>query len=304
MDQFSVGHSRRTFLRGVGFGAIGLTGLAALGACGDSGGTSGSASDALAKIKARGYLLYGTNGERPYNYTDPDGTLTGSEIDIARQVAKSLGIDEVQGVAMNFDSFIPAIQAGRIDTCQPIFVKPERCKVLKFATPHLKEGQSCIVPSGNPKGIKGWDDILAKDVQVGLVAGTTPNEIAKNIKVPDKRITRFPDTTALTAGMKSGRVDAIVEASSTLRLIAQELPESKFERVQAWAAPSAGDVTIDFYASFPFHASAAALRDAFDAELQKLVSGAGILGITGKYGFTEDDLPGDGAPSLDELCSG
>jgi polar amino acid transport system substrate-binding protein len=204
---------------------------------------------------------------------------------------------------MNFDSFIPAIQAGRIDTCQPIFVKPERCQVLTFATPHLKEGQSCIVPSGNPKGIQGWDDLLAKDVQVGLIAGTTPNEIAKNIKLPDNRITRFPDTTALTAGMKSGRVDAIVEASSTLRLIAEDLPQSEFERVQAWGAPSAGDVQIDYYASFPFHAQAKALRDAFDEELQKLVAGGTILDITGEYGFTEDDLPGDSAPSLDELCS-
>ena len=139
------------------------------------------------RIKQRGYLLYGFNGERPYNYMDAEGNLVGSEIDIARAVASEMGIEAVQGVAMNFDSFIPAILAGRIDTCLPIFVKPARCEKIQYATPHLIEGQSCIVASGNPKGIHGWDDLVSKDVKVGLVAGTTPNEIAKRRASPTRR---------------------------------------------------------------------------------------------------------------------
>ena len=138
-----------------------------------------AATDSFDAIKKRGYLLYGFNGERPYNYMDAEGNLVGSEIEIARKVAKDIGIEEVQGVAMNFDSFIPAILAGRIDTCLPIFVKPARCEKIAYARPHLIEGQSAIVSKGNPHSISGWDDLVSKDVKIGLISGTTPNEIAK-----------------------------------------------------------------------------------------------------------------------------
>ena len=261
------------------------------------------AQTSLDEIRSRGYLLYGFNGERPYNYLDPDGTLVGSEIEIARAVAKELGIDEVQGVAMNFDSFIPAIQANRIDTCLPIFVKPARCEIVLYATPHLKEGQSCIVQAGNPKGIQGWDDLINKDVQVGLIAGTTPNEIAANAGVDAARITRFPDTTTLTAGMKSGRVDAIVEASNTIRLIFEELDPAKFERVVGWSKPSNTDAKINFLAAYPFNIGAMELRDAFDAALVKLVANGTVEKITAEYGFGTADRPGPDDPSLAEECA-
>ena len=131
---------RRRFLQIAGMSAAGLAASPHLA----------WAQSSLEEIRERGYLLYGFNGERPYNYLDPDGTLVGSEYAIARAVAMKIGIEEVQGVAMNFDSFIPALQAGRIDTCLPIFVKPPRCKIVLYSTPHLKEGQSAIVATGNP----------------------------------------------------------------------------------------------------------------------------------------------------------
>ena len=284
---------RRDFLRLAGAGAIGAAapGLAL-------------AATPLADIMERGYLLYGFNGERPYNYLDPDGSLVGSEIAIARAVAKEMGIEEVQGVAMNFDSFIPAIQANRIDTCLPIFVKPPRCKIIRYATPHLKEGQSCVVPAGNPKGIHGWDDLVEKDVNVGLIAGTTPNEIAANAGVDPARITRFPDTTTLTAGMRSGRVDAIVEASGTIRLIFEELEGAGFERVVGWKKPSNTEGKIEFLAAFPFNQGAAELRDAFDAALVKLLADGSVDELTAPYGIGPADRPGPDDPSLEEECAG
>jgi polar amino acid transport system substrate-binding protein len=261
-------------------------------------------TDTLAEIKKRGYLLYGFNGERPYNYMDAEGNLVGSEIDIARAVAQNMGVDEVQGVAMNFDSFIPAILAGRIDTCLPIFVKPARCEKIQYATPHLIEGQACIVAAGNKKGIVGWDDLVNKDVKVGVIAGTTPNEIAKSAGVDESKITRFPDTTTLTAGMKSGRVDAIVEATSTIRLIFEELNSSDFERVASWKKPSNYTGSIEFYAAYPFALDATTLRDAFDSELNKLMADGTIADITTKYGFGSSDRPGPDAQSLAKICAG
>lgn len=293
MTKTSIFRSRRDVLKIVGAAAIGLS---------IHPRSSRAATGSLEEIRKRGYLLYGFNGERPYNYTDAEGNLVGSEIDIARAVAKNIGIAEVQGVAMNFDSFIPAILAGRIDTCLPIFVKPERCQKISFAKPHLIEGQSAIVAAGNPKRINGWDDLVSKDVKVGLIAGTTPNEIAKSVGLAEDKITRFPDTTTMTAGIRSGRVDVVVEASSTIRLISDELDKAQFERLTAWQKPTKYEGTIEFYAAFPFSLDAGELKDAFDAELAKQLASGGLAELTGKYGFTAADRPGADAPSLDKLC--
>ncbi len=287
--------SRRKLLKLAGFGAAALVGLPHIA-------RAGTAS--LDAIKQRGYLLYGFNGERPYNYMDAEGNLVGSEIDIARAVASEMGIEAVQGVAMNFDSFIPAILAGRIDTCLPIFVKPARCEKIQYATPHLIEGQSCIVASGNPKGIHGWDDLVSKDVKVGLVAGTTPNEIAKSAGVANTKITRFPDTTTLQAGMSSGRVDAIVEATSTIRLIYEQMDAAAFERVAEWKKPSNYEGSIEFFAAYPFALDATPLRDAFDAVLTGMMKSGQVNELTASYGFGPADRPDASAPSLAKICAG
>ncbi len=263
-----------------------------------------AATGNLDDVKKRGYLLYGFNGEKPYNYMDPDGNLIGSEIEIARAIAKSIGIEEVQGVAMNFDSFIPAILAGRIDTCLPIFVKPARCEKITFARPHLIEGQSSLVAKGNPKGINGWDDLVSKDVTVGLIAGTTPNEIAAAAGVADGKITRFPDTTALAAGLASGRVDAIVEASSTIRLLLEGLDKEKVERVASWSKPSNYSGKIEFFAAFPFAKDAEELRNAWDGAIATMLADGTIEKIAAPFGFSPADRPGKDGPTLEQICKG
>jgi len=286
--------NRRRLLKVAGAGAIGIVAAPRLA----------QAQDSLEEIKSRGYLLYGFNGERPYGYLEADGSLVGSEIGIARAVAKEIGIPEVQGVAMNFDSLIPALQAGRIDTCLPIFVKPPRCKIIIYATPHFKEGQSAIVPAGNPKGIHGWDDLIRNDVKIGLVAGTTPSEIATNAKIDNGKITRFPDTTTLSAGLKSGRVDVIVEATGSIRLIFEELKGSGFERIADWAKPSNVDTKITYLAAFPFNKDAVELRDAWNGALAKLLADGTIDKITAPYGIDAADRPGPADPTLEAECAG
>lgn len=285
---------RRRFLKAAGVSAVGLAALPRLA----------WAQTSLDEIRKRGYLLYGFNGERPYNYLDPDGTLVGSEYVVARAVAEEIGIETVQGVAMNFDSFIPALQAGRIDTCLPIFVKPPRCKIIIYATPHLKEGQSAIVPAGNPRDIHGWDDLIKKDLKIGLVAGTTPNEIAANAGVDNAKITRFPDTTTLTAGMKSGRVDVVVEATGTIRLLFEELGDTDFERVADWSKPSNTEGKINFLAAFPFNQGSTELRDAWNVGLEKLVADGTVDKLRGPYGFSAADRPGPNDPTLEQECAG
>ena len=118
------------------------------------------------------------------------------------------------------------------------------------------------------------------------------------------KITRFQDTTTMSAGMKSGRVDVIVEATSTIRLMYEELDSSKFERVSSWSKPSNYSGSITFFAAYPFSLDATDLKDAFDSRLEVMLANGQVNEITGKYGFGQADRPAAGDPSIQEICAG
>lgn len=296
--------SRRHALRIGGFTTLSLAAGGLMASCGGGEKSGSGGDDALDAIRKRGFALFGFDGEKPFNYLDPSGDLVGSEIDIARYCFEKMGIPVVQGVAMNFDSLIPAIQANRIDTCMPIYVKPKRCEVLTYTTPHIREGEGLIVPSGNPQNIHSWDDISKNaEVKVGLLAGASTMDVVKAYKVDSSQITDFKDTTSMAAGLKAGRVNALVEATGTIRLMADDLSGDGFERVSDFATPTLDGKPLDFYAGFPFLKANSVLRDAMDAEVRKLVTDKKLLDINGKYGFTQDDQPAAGAPTLEDLCN-
>ncbi len=68
-----------------------------LAACGDSdGATEPGDNRKVEEIKQRGTLLVGTTGDyRPLSFCEPDGTYWGFGIEIAQEIAKSLGVETV-----------------------------------------------------------------------------------------------------------------------------------------------------------------------------------------------------------------
>ncbi len=93
-----------------------------------------------------------------------------------------------------------------------------------------------------------------------------------------------------------------MEASSTIRLVLEELDKAKFERVADSSKPTNYSGSIEFFAAFPFSLDATELRDAFDAELHKRLESGELNEITAKYGFTPADRPGPDAPTLEAIC--
>jgi len=95
----------------------------------------------------------------------PDGTIIGSDPDIAREIAKRLGL-EVHFVNTVFLSIIPALDGGKCD----IIVSAQNINADRLAQvdmiPYFKAGQSIVVAKGNPKGIKTQDDLCGTTVAV------------------------------------------------------------------------------------------------------------------------------------------
>lgn len=149
----------------------------------------------------------------PEEFYKADGTTPqGSDIDIANEVAKRMGVTaEIDNTG--FDGIIPALNASKCDLIiSGMNDTPARAKEIDFVD-YLKVGQGLLVPAGNPKGIKTLADLSGTTVAVQL--GTTNKDAldAANVLLvaagkPKMEIQTFQLDTDAFQQLALGRVDA------------------------------------------------------------------------------------------------
>jgi polar amino acid transport system substrate-binding protein len=112
----------------------------------------------------------------PQEFFDDQGNPTGSDPDIATEIAKRLGLT-VQIENSVFDTIILAITGGK---CEMIVsaqnITADRLDQVDMI-PYFKAGQSFVVAKGNPKGIHKPVDLCGKAVAVE--SGTTEADYVK-----------------------------------------------------------------------------------------------------------------------------
>lgn len=106
--------------------------------------TSGSAetdgtseNDALAAIRERGQLIVGTEGTwSPWTYHDESDTLTGYDVEVARRIGESLGVETVF-VEGEWDGLLAGMDAGRYDlVINGVEITDERAEKYDFSDPY------------------------------------------------------------------------------------------------------------------------------------------------------------------------
>ncbi|MCB0036406.1 MAG: ectoine/hydroxyectoine ABC transporter substrate-binding protein EhuB, partial [Anaerolineales bacterium] len=163
----------------------------------------------LARLQREGVVRVGFANENPYAFAQPDGTLSGEAVEVAREVFKRMGIEEMEGVLTEFGSLIPGLQAGRFDAITAgMYVNPTRCEQVLFADPEYTIGDALLVEAGNPLGLTSYEDIAANpDVTVGTGAGYLENDYLTAVGVSEDQIVNFPDDPSGFAGLQAGQID-------------------------------------------------------------------------------------------------
>ena len=103
------------------------------------------------EIKEYGTLVIATNAEfEPFEYFDKDGdTITGWDMDIARELARLLGV-KVDIQHMEFDSVLSAVSTGRAHIAMAgISINPTRDETVDFSENVFDSTQMIIVRSDN-----------------------------------------------------------------------------------------------------------------------------------------------------------
>jgi polar amino acid transport system substrate-binding protein len=165
-------------------------------------------------------LLVGTNAEFPPFCYIENKTIVGFDIDVVTEVAKRLG-KTAKIKDMPFDALLPGIALGSLDVVAAgMSYTEERGKRALFTKSYLN-GNLVILASQQSLGLENL-----KGKTVVVVEGYTAD--AKMSSCQGIKLLRLPTQADAFLALKSGRADAFVTASNTVKPFLDLQDSSKY----------------------------------------------------------------------------
>jgi ABC-type amino acid transport substrate-binding protein len=241
----------------------------------------------LANAQKNGITL-GISPSPPYTSIDPaTNKAVGLDVEINEAALKWIGITNIKYEVAPFGQLIPMLLSKRIDdVASNIHVTVDRLKVVSFSTPSWWYGPAIATQTGNPKGIKSFDDL--KNIEVGTVTGSAADEYLRAVGV--KTLT-FDTDAAEFAGISQGRVPAILEDDVKVLDFMKANPNAGIEIVKNVAVPH--DLIFKYgygYARYAFRKEDCSLRSAFSISLAEIRASGFVSEVLKKYGLSNRNL--------------
>ncbi|OWA33428.1 amino acid ABC transporter substrate-binding protein [Saccharibacillus sp. O16] len=182
--------------------------------------STATASNSLEKIKTAGKMIIGTEGTyAPFTYHDASGNLTGFDVEIAREIAKRLGV-EAQFVEAPWDSLLAGIDAKRFDAVfNEVAIRDDRKQKYDFSDAYISSGAVLIVRNDNTD-IKSLADLKGKKSAQSLTSNLA--DIAKANGAEIVPIEGFNQAIDL---LNSGRVDATINDNLSFLDVKKQKPD-------------------------------------------------------------------------------
>jgi polar amino acid transport system substrate-binding protein len=185
-----------------------------------------SAESTLDKIiKAKRIRVAIDIGNPPFGILNKDNEPDGSDVAVARALAKDLGA-EIEWIQVPSTGRIPALVTGRADvTIASISVTPERAKTVMYCNPN---GALSIVIFG-PKStnIKTPADLVGK--RIGITRATLEEATVPKMAPQGTNIVWFDEIGATIQSLLSGQVDAVAMSSFAGKTVADGNPDKQIE---------------------------------------------------------------------------
>ncbi|MFI6597801.1 ABC transporter substrate-binding protein [Nonomuraea sp. NPDC050536] len=194
-------------------GALVLTAALALSACGSSGGSPTTSTSSAAaggvQLVSPGKLTTCTNlPYPPFQSKDASGKVVGFDVDMIDLAAKKLGVTQ-EIVDIDFDAIKggAALNAGKCDVAAAgMTITADRKQHLDFSDPYFDEVLGLVTKKG--AGVTSLEDAKAKNLSVGVQAGTTSLDMAKKAGIEAKE---FKDSGKELLALQSGQVDVVLQ---------------------------------------------------------------------------------------------
>lgn len=157
---------------------------------------------------------------------NPDGSVSGFDVDVALYVAKELGyepqdIEWLEAPSSQRETMIQNGQVGYIVATYSI--TDSRKQKVSFAGPYIQTGQSLLVRSDNTDIV--GPESLQDNKRLCSVAGSTPAQRIKD-DYPGVQLQLYDTNAACVEALKNGAVDAVTTDAVILAGYAAQSPET------------------------------------------------------------------------------
>jgi polar amino acid transport system substrate-binding protein len=172
--------------------------------------TALAADTSLQAVKTKGTLVLGLDDSfPPMGFRNDDNQIVGYDIDLAREVAKRLGVQLVPQ-SIDWNAKEQELNTRKIDCIWNGFtITDERKKAITFTKPYLRNAQVVVVKKGS-----GYSTLASlKGKKVGLQAGSSAAdalEAAKAFRASLKEVVEFKDNLTALMDLEARGVDAVV----------------------------------------------------------------------------------------------
>ncbi|QNK69262.1 transporter substrate-binding domain-containing protein [Variovorax sp. PAMC26660] len=166
--------------------------------------------DTLAHARSAGVIrIANTQASPPWSMLDDKNQPAGYDVEVAREVARRIGVAKVEFVADQFKNFVEGLKAGKYElVMNDLTPTVEREKQVDFSAAYGLEDFRIFVRAAN-SDIKDRPDLKGK--RVGVTAGTS-NESWSRATLLGSEIVTYDNGGLVFNDLAIGRIDAVISS--------------------------------------------------------------------------------------------
>jgi len=181
----------------------------------------------IEKIQKEGVIRVGMSTFVPWAMKDKQGNLIGFEIDVAKQLAKDMGV-KIEFVPTAWSGIIPALLTGKFDVIiGGMGITSKRNLKVNFTIPYDYSGMSMVAHKVKAKGFSSINDFNQENVTIAARMGTTAEQAARKY-MPKAKLKLFDNESQILQELSLGRIHAFVSSAPMPVFHALKFPEKLF----------------------------------------------------------------------------
>jgi polar amino acid transport system substrate-binding protein len=181
----------------------------------------------IQQVIRKGTFKIGMSTFLPWAMKDKNGELIGFEIDVAKRLAKDMGV-KAEFVPTQWSGIIPALITGKFDIIVGgLGITPQRNLKVNFSIPYDHTGMSLVAHRELASGFESLDDFNNTDVTLVVRMGSTSAAAVKKY-MPRANLLQFDDESQAVQELLNGKAHGLVSSAPLPAFQALKYPEKLF----------------------------------------------------------------------------
>ncbi|WGK70063.1 ABC transporter substrate-binding protein [Candidatus Haliotispira prima] len=187
----------------------------------------------LDRIKAKGHLIVAmiSRDQYPFFYTTDEGSLVGLDVDIAKKLAASIGVQlKIDRSAASFNGLIPLVESRKVDIALSKLSRTlSRSQKVLFSRPYMIFRQGLLVSRIQLAKISSSDNAAREVIRqfsgkLGVIANSSYERYAK-ANFPQAEIVAFSTWEDTLQALSESKVFAVYRDEMETSKYIQQNPE-------------------------------------------------------------------------------